>query len=143
MKKSCILTLLFLLVSTGVAYADFISGSTGADGAFNPTSNIAVQLPASGIFNYTTVNIPAGVTVTFTKNAANTPVYILTTGDVTIAGNIQVDGQSVAYSNPIATTPGAGGPGGYSGGYGGTSTLAGGKGLGPGGGAGGPSSYLC
>lgn len=140
MKKSCVLTLLFLLVFAGAAYADFISGSTGADGAFNPSSNIIVQLPPSGVFNYTTVNIPAGVTVTFRQNPSNTPVYILATGDVTIAGIIKVDGQSVAYSNPIATTPGTGGPSGYGGGYGGTTTLAGGKGLGPGGGGGGPSS---
>lgn len=140
MKKSCILALLFILVSAGAAYADFVSGSTGADGAFNPSSNITVQLPPSGVFNYTTVNIPTGVTVTFRRNAANTPVYILTTGGVTIAGNIQVDGQSVVYANPVVTTPGTGGPGGYDGGYGGTTTLAGGKGLGLGGGGGGPNS---
>jgi hypothetical protein len=95
-----------------------VSGSTGADGAFNPTANIAVQLPASGIFNYTTVNVPTGVTVTFIKNAANTPVYILATGDVTIAGAIKVDGKTVVYSSPINTTPGTGGPGGYDGGRG-------------------------
>jgi len=140
MKKSCVLTLFFLLVFVSAAYADFVSGSTGADGAFNPSTNITVQLPSSGVFNYTTVTIPTGVTVTFRKNAANTPVYILATGDVTIAGNIQVDGQSVVYSNPVVTTPGTGGPGGYDGGYGGTTTLAGGKGLGPGGGGGGPNS---
>ena len=140
MNKSCGLILLLLLVSAGPAHAIFVSGSTGADGAFSPSSNITVQLPASGVFNFTTVNVPSGVTVTFSKNASNTPVYILATGDVTIAGIIKVDGQGVAYSNPTATTPGTGGPGGYNGGYGGTTNVAGGKGLGPGGGGGGPSS---
>jgi hypothetical protein len=140
MKKSCVLTLFFLLIFASSAYANFVSGSTGADGAFNPSSNTIVQLPPSGVFNYTTVNIPTGVTVTFRKNAANTPVYILATGDINIAGIIKVDGQSVVYSNPVNTTPGAGGPGGYDGGYGGGAAQPGGKGLGPGGGAGGPSS---
>lgn len=139
MRKVIISVLVFGLFFAGTTHA-FVSGSTGADGAFNPAANIEVQLPASGVFNYTTVNIPAGVTVTYKKNAANTPVYILATGDVTIAGNIKVDGKSVVYANPVTATPGAGGPGGYDGGYGGGTSQPGGKGLGPGGGAGGPST---
>lgn len=135
---------LFMLVSTicfsSAAFADFVSGSTGADGAFSPTANTTVQLPPSGILNYTTVNIPSGVTVTFTKNATNTPVYMLATGTVTIAGTIKVDGGSVAYSNPVSTTPGAGGSGGFAGGYGGVANTLGGKGMGPGGGSPGPNS---
>ena len=41
------------------AQAQFSSGSTGADGALNPTVNTEVVLPPSGILNYSTVNIPA------------------------------------------------------------------------------------
>src|SRR5947207_5749504 len=70
----------------------FNSGSTGADGAFSPTSTTTVALPATGVFNYTTVNIPTGVTVRFTRNPSNTPVTILASGDVTIAGAIDVGG---------------------------------------------------
>src|SRR2546422_11215635 len=55
----------------------FSSGSTGADGAFAPTANTTVTLPPSGVFNYTTVTIPAGVIVTLARNAANTPATIL------------------------------------------------------------------
>jgi hypothetical protein len=139
MKRSC-LVFLFLLYSVAAAHADFVSGSTGADGAFNPATNAVLQLPPSGVFNFTTVNIPSGVTVTFTKNAANTPVVILATGNITISGAIKVDGQTVVASNPVGTAPGAGGPGGYGGGYGGTSYMAGGKGMGPGGGGGGQVS---
>jgi hypothetical protein len=47
-----------------------------------PTENTILQLPSDGVFNFTTVDIPAGVTVTFSKNTTNTPVYILATGDV-------------------------------------------------------------
>jgi len=108
----------------------FTSGSTGADGPFNPTANIEVQLPENGILNYTTVNIPSGVTVTFRKNAANMPAYILATGNVTIAGTISVNG-----TNGIGVTPGAGAFGAFDGGYGGSQYRGtGGKGIGPGGG---------
>lgn len=127
--KRLYLFLMFYLILLGNADASFVSGSSGADGAFNPTANTVLQLPPDGIFNFTTVNIPSGVTVTFTKNAANTPVYILATGDVTIAGTINVDAGSASSS-----VPGVSGPGGYNGGYGGTTGLNGGKGLGPGGG---------
>jgi hypothetical protein len=116
----------------------FVSGSTGADGPFNPTCTpapctVTVQLPPSGIFNYTTVNIPASVTVKFARNQANTPVTILTTGDVTIGGLIDVSG---GIANGF--TPGKGGPGGFDGGIGGTPAhIKGTAGLGPGGGPGG------
>ena len=64
----------------------FNSGSTGTDGVFSPTANVTLALSADGVFNFTTVNIPSGVTVTFTPNAANTPVTILASGSVTIDG---------------------------------------------------------
>lgn len=140
MKRIFFLGTIFLLLRLGNAEAAFVSGSTGADGAFNPTANTVRQLPADGVFNFTTVNIPSGVTVTFTKNAGNTPVYILATGDVVIAGTIKVEGASTVSSNPVSTAPGAGGPGGYDGGYGGGVNTLGGKGMGPGGGGGGPST---
>lgn len=119
----------------------FNSGSTGADGAFSPTVNTTVMLPASGIFNYTTVNIPSGVTVKFTRNAANTPVTILATGNVTIAGSIDLKGgNGVAFqTTSVGTTSGVGGSGGFDGGNGanGTVSTTGGTGRGPGGGTGG------
>src|SRR5205814_7558464 len=92
----------------GNAQAAFSSGSTGADGAFNPTTSVALQVPPDGKFNYTTINIPFGVTVTFTRNARNTPVYILATGNVTINGNIDVGGQDGGTSQD-ATLQGRGG----------------------------------
>jgi len=142
----------FLLFLSNANAGTFVSGSTGADGAFNPPAqvplgtivggnNVTVPLPPNGIFNFTTVDIPSIVTVTFQKNAANTPVYILATGDVTIAGAIKLDGGLTTDR-----TPGTGGPGGYDGGWGGVAGLsngAGGKGLGPGGGGGGLSSSSC
>lgn len=128
----------------------FNSGSTGADGALAPTVNTQIQLPPSGVLNYTSVNIPAGVTVTFKKNTLNTPVIMLVSGDATIAGTIDISGTRGADTGTAGNgnladdgTPGVGGPGGYDGGKGGrpstTATdaiTAGGAGLGPGGGRG-------
>ena len=84
---------------------------------------MTVILPPDGILNYTTVTIPAGVTVTFQRNAANTPVTLLAQGTVTIAGAIRVDGDAALSGGGITTmgvTPGQkGGPGGFNGGDGG------------------------
>jgi hypothetical protein len=130
-----------IVLSGSLAYA-FNSGSTGALGAFNPTTNTVVQLPPDGILNYTTINIPAGVTVTFTTNAANTPVYMLATQDVIVAGTINVSGQNGAGGTGTAAPVlgGQGGPGGFAGGFGGVFNAFGGQGLGPGGG--GPGSTV-
>lgn len=137
MKRYYLFLSIYLML-LGNADATFVSGSTGADGALNPTANTELQLPPDGIFNFTTVNIPSGVTVTFKKNAANTPVYILASGDVTISGTIDVSGKS----SVTGTIPGVGGPGGVDGGYTGGTGLPGGKGLGSGGGLGGPASCI-
>src|SRR5262245_21188513 len=121
------------------------SGSTGADGAFSPTVSTTVPLPPSGIFNFTTVTIPAGVTVTFQRNTTNTPVVVLAAGDVSIGGSINVSGTPAANTGAAGDgalgddgVPGVGGPGGFDGGRGGLAGLQrGGAGLGPGGGGGG------
>ena len=128
-----LLMMLFLQPTT--ALAAFVSGSTGANGAFAPSANTVLQIPESGVFNFTTVTIPIDVTVTFTKNSRNTPVTILATGDVTVNGTINLYGGNA--SNSI---PGAGGPGGFDGGQGGTANQSGLNGGGPGGGKGGAPS---
>lgn len=148
------MTVCFLATTPGLALAAFDSGSTGADGVFSPTVNTVVQLPAAGVLNYTTVNIPAGVTVTFKKNATNTPVVILASGDVAIAGILDVRaGKSpdtgAAGDGNVGDDglPGVGGPGGFDGGRGGlTPLLMGSSGVGPG--AGNPgaiatATYAC
>jgi hypothetical protein len=125
--------LLMLFFAATPAQAQFSSGSTGADGAFNPTSNTTLQIPESGVFNFTTINIPQNVEVRFTKNSKNTPVTILATGNVIIAGRIFVDGTD--WNGRFG---GEGGPGGFRGGNGGTplDSINGTPGDGPGGGGG-------
>jgi hypothetical protein len=138
-SQTCTRTLLLMALtfSAGAVQAQFSSGSTGADGALNPTSNVTVTLPPSGVLNYTTVNIPQSVIVRFTRNALNTPVTILAQGNVTISGEIVISGDS---NN--GRLGGLGGPGGGRGGNGGTyiDSPFGTAGDGPGGGLGGTST---
>jgi hypothetical protein len=129
---------LILLSIFPIQLLAFDSGSTGADGAFAPTVSQSVALPADGIFNYTTVNIPAGVIIKYTKNAVNSPAIILAQGDVVIDGTIDISGGDGGSSNDPAAVPGSpGGPGGFDGGKGGNKLADGGNGFGPGGGLGG------
>jgi hypothetical protein len=112
--------------------AGFSSGSTGAYGPMNITANTTLDVPPDGIFHCTTINVSASRTLTFRKNALNTPVYLLATGDVTIAGTISLDG---AAGNNV--TGGESGPGGFNGGNPASISTPPGSGYGPGGGRGG------
>lgn len=145
MKKSLPASLNAWFIAAAAALAApamaFDSGSSGADGAFSPVVDTVKPLPPDGIFNFTSVNIPAGVTVRFEKNTANTPVTFLVSGDVTINGSIVLSSGSATPSGAAGDgnlgddgIPGQGGPGGFDGGRGGDVNLRGGDGLGPGGG---------
>ncbi|HLO94827.1 MAG TPA: hypothetical protein VK195_10955 [Burkholderiaceae bacterium] len=138
-----------LLLATSSASAAVNSGSTGVRGALSPTATVEIPLPEDGVLHYTTVNIPKGVTVTFTRNKLNTPVYLLATGDVDIAGFIDVRGGNAKPTGTAGdgsfgddSLPGEGGPGAFDGGRGGREDAAmlsalvnGAPGQGPGGGA--------
>jgi len=109
----------------------FSSGSTGADGSLNlatacTQSVCYVQLPPSGILNYTTINVPSGRTLKFFRNLNNTPVILLAQGDVTIQGSVDVSATMTYFGQNPSRVPG---PGGF---YGGAS---GQPGFGPGAGS--------
>ena len=130
----------FLLLQTARS-AQINTGSDGSDGPFNPTvTNTVINMAdhPDGIYQYTSVSIPSGVTVTFTPNANNTPVVWLVQGDCVIKGTVDLSGK-----RPNSGVGAAGGPGGYPGGSGGSQPSAG---QGPGAGmwsvgAGGDASY--
>lgn len=117
------------------------SGSDGSYGALNITANTNLTLPPDGILHCTTVNVAAGATLRFLRNDANTPAHLLATGDITIAGTIDVSGGA---GGSIAG--GEGGPGGWGGGNRALTGVEAGSGKGPGGGTtnvayGGAGSY--
>jgi hypothetical protein len=110
------------------------SNSTTCRGAFTTSvTATTIQLPPNGILDYTTFVVNSGHYVVFGKNAANTPVIIRTSGNVTINGAIYVTGSHATQSGTAGDgllgddgLPGAGGPGGFDGGRGGLSALFGG-----------------
>lgn len=102
---------------------------------FNPKSR------PNGIWNFTSINVPPGVTVRFgiETNLALPPIRWLATENVTINGAVDASGQFGSNDLPPGV-PAHGGPGGYDGGRGGIRTsssasFVGQPGQGPGGGA--------
>lgn len=111
------------------------SGSTGADGAFNPTANTVINMAdhPDGIYQFTSVKIPSGVMVSFIPNSANTPVVWLVQGNCVINGIVDIGGKDGA-----GIQGGPAGVGGFPGGNGGGGGAPPGDGQGPGGG---PAGY--
>jgi hypothetical protein len=121
-KFACLISVILYLV-LGANAQSFSSGSTGADGALDlailSCTLCEIQLPESGVLNYTTVTIPAGKVLKFKRNLRNTPVYLLAAGQVTIGGRIDVSGNGInigAYCGAGYPTIRAPGPGGFFGG---------------------------
>lgn len=128
--------LLFTIALSVSASAQFNSGSTGADGALDtatmtcPFNVCEVQLPPSGVLNYTTVNVEFNKILRFNQNSRNTPVFILAQGNVTIAGTISANSGNYVPCNSASGRCydyRLGGPGGFAG-------AENGNGFGPGGG---------
>jgi hypothetical protein len=141
------------------------NGSTGADGPFDLSSaSGSVNFEPAAIetalghplkwddhrFDFTTINIPAGVTVKMSAKWTNGPIYWLATGDVSIAGTIDLSGDN---GSPVTTIPSnrfpaaVPGPGGFPGGPGGSRSIDFADGIrppqsggGPGGGAAGQTN---
>lgn len=131
--KTTQLALIGLLAGSLNLPAQFNSGSDGSYGPLHITAETTLDLPPDGIFHCTTIHIARGGILRFNRNALNTPVYLLATGDVTIEGTIDVSGRRPEPG----LQGGAGGPGGFDGGHPGVDLLPPGDGHGPGAGRGG------
>ena len=132
-----------------------VPGADGSDGVLNITANTVIDLGQAPtgtwdqwnaanagkgvydaakwavVFKYSSVNVASGATVTFKNHDSRAPVVWLVSGNVTIAGTVNLDGQN-AQPPPLLANPG---PGGFRGGAGSYETNpAGGAGFGPGGG---------
>ena len=150
MRSTVAVVLMLVTASLASGQVTLPGAYHGSDGDFAPTEDVAIRLdlaptsawdapnpdPNSGlgvydrdkwaiVFRYSSVNIPADVTVTFINHPANPPVVWLVDGPVTIDGIVDVksgDFDGLNFSIP--------GPGGFRGA--GTNSSMGG--LGPGGG---------
>lgn len=103
------------LLFAAQADAQVNSGSNGSDGVLNPSTNIVIDMSdhPDGIYHYTSVSIPDGVTVSFIPNSANTPVVWLVENSVVIDGTVALSGQYIGHDE---SGGGLGGPGGFRGG---------------------------
>ena len=151
------------------ALAQLTIPSDGSDGAFNPPSdptNVVIDLSqaVTGVWNannsanagkgiydpekwavvfkYSSVNIPAGVTVSFKNHPTHAPVVWLVQGSVSVDGTLDLSGR-VGQIGSAGLIPQEAGPGGFRGGVAGPQGE--GSGLGPGGGRpgdGGQGKYI-
>jgi hypothetical protein len=118
-----------------VGAQQFTSGSNGSFGPINVTEGVlTIDLPANGIINATTVTVGPSGSLRFNRNALNTPVFLLATGNIDIQGPVDVSAQATLQGAPIG---GLGGPGGFDGGTPGLAGAPPGDGHGPGAGRGG------
>jgi len=119
------------------ANGQFDAGSDGSDGVFAPVADMTIDMTdhPDGVYQYVSVNIPAGVTITFLPNADNTPVTWLVQTTCVMEGNVNLNGSAPPTNGSIDFQGGAGGPGGFEGGDGAPFDVDTdpGPGLGPGG----------
>lgn len=129
-RKDWLLAIIGFSVTT-LHSAPFSAGSDGSLGAVTITSNTVIDLPPDGRLKFASLTVNSGRTLSFRKNALNTPVRILSQGEILINGTINVDG-----SGADSGAPGRGGPAGFDGGFGGYgnngANTVGGDGTGPG-----------
>ena len=60
----------------------FDAGSNGSLGDVVIDANTTLPLPPDGKLHYKSLTVNSGVTLSFTRNSRNTPVFILSQGDV-------------------------------------------------------------
>jgi hypothetical protein len=114
----------------------FDVGSNGSLGDVVISTTTTIDLPPDGKLHYKSLTVNSGGEMRFTRNVRNTPVFILSQGDVVMNGVIRVNG---AFGS--GNDGGAPGPGGFGGGKPGFGTTAPGFGYGPGGGTFGVTSF--
>ena len=166
MKMKPILAALALLSGLTSTFAQLTIPSDGTDGPLNlPSTPTSVEIDLSQaitgtwsdnnsanvgkgiydaqkwavVFKYSSVNIPAGVSVTFKNHPTYAPVVWLVQGSATIAGTVNINGKAGLPLGPSSVFLPEPGPGGYRGGAFRTGEF--GAGLGPGGGYNSPGLY--
>jgi len=116
----------------------FPSGSTGLDGDLivsAPGVTVYSAVPAGGgsVYNFNTIQVAAGSTLKLSGAVFPGPLYFLAQGAVTVAGTIDLSGQTSTQTTSSAqrTVPSIPGAGGYAGGAGILGAIPASAGLGP------------
>jgi hypothetical protein len=139
MKRKLAISLLALSIPPLSAQTNvFNSGSDGSDGdliytaptdgstltvVFDPNDHTqfpnGVDKNHNNVFNFKTITIPANVHVIMRADKLGGPVYFLAQNDVTIGGQLDLNGNDGAAGGTVAQTFAIPGPGGFYGGGGG------------------------
>jgi hypothetical protein len=114
---------------SALAQSGFTAGSNGSLGDVVITNDTNIVLPPDGVLHYRSFTVLSNVNVGFIRNANNTPVYLLSQGDVILTGKLWLTGGGASD-----TFGALGGPGGFDGGRRGNGSAPAGDGNGPGGG---------
>ncbi len=128
--------------------ADVYDSATGlfSTFVFNPRAFTPPLDPdGDNIFHFSSITIPAGITVRLSGDAVNGPVYWLASGAVTIDGTLDLSGGSghaPDTKSASARGPSIPGPGGFGGGAGGNSVSPARPGNGPKGGEPSPTANI-
>lgn len=75
--------------------------SSGVDGYFNPTTSVVFDLTQQ-TFNFTSMFIPSGVTVSFSGLTSSQPIEMLATGNIDIAGTLDFGLNSLWLETPAS-----------------------------------------
>jgi len=154
--KTSTLALITIAAAIPFAAADIIvPGADGSDGVLNITEDTTIDLSEAitaawdtgnganagkgvydsekwaVVFKYSSVTVAEGATLRFANHPSKAPVVWLVSGDVTIAGSVNLNGQNLRNA-PNLAKPGPGGFRGASGYF--SQGVADGAGFGPGGG---------
>lgn len=95
---SALALLLFISPLNAKAYS-----SSGVDGLFQPTASVVLDT-TQPIFNFTSIFIPTGVTVSFSELSSSQPIELLATGNIDIAGTLDIGANSLWIETPGSLT---------------------------------------
>lgn len=134
--RAGLLAAVLAFAGLSAAAQGFNAGSTGERGDVVIAENTTIALPPDGKLHFKSLTVNANVRLRFGRNERNTPVFILSQGDVIVNGIIDVNGAGAG-----ANAGGLAGPGGFDGGKPGFGAeVPPGNGYGPGGAGGGDAS---
>lgn len=89
---------LMLVLALNVAFPAAATSITGTDGPLAPATDYTLPYRADGIFDFTSINIGAGITVRVDTQMQN--VTLLSQGDILIAGVIDAIGTTLVLETP-------------------------------------------
>lgn len=92
-----IVVIMLVLVFSPITANAYIS--SGIDGVFQPTASMAVNSSQS-VFDFTNIFIPSSVTVSFAGFTSTQPIELLATGNIDIAGTIDIGKNSLWIQTP-------------------------------------------